>query len=166
MLIGLVLLPLLGAVAVAAPKVVVSKRFTFVLPEGYADVSDRRDEPGFIMLEAQRPSRGHRPAMVIQKNPSAGGSREDSAACSKMGDLIAHALAGKLKSAPVVPGPLGKTCQMHIITPQDVVLITELNVMHAGILEETWLMTCNHAVGDNAAEKVCKETLARLKLTE
>ncbi len=72
---------------------------------------------------------------MIQRAPISGGSQGDQATCTSTGKSIASDVNGKLQSASIISGPLGRTCQIH----------TELNVMREGGLpNETWLMTCNH----------------------
>lgn len=76
---------------------------------------------------------------------------------------MAAELNGQLRRAAIVAGPLGKTCQIHFVTPEAVAIITELNFMAGSMPTETWLMTCNHGDGDVAAERVCRGTLAGFK---
>lgn len=91
----------------------------------------------------------------------------ESATCTLTGNSIASDVSGKPQSASIISGPLGKTCQIHIVAPAGVALITELNIMQEGGLpKELWLMTCNHADGDNGAQRLCKETLAGLKFSK
>jgi internalin A len=50
--------------------------------------------------------------------------------------------------------------------PQGAVLMTVINLLGERwrvFSKETWLMTCNHAESDKAAENVCKKTLAGLR---
>lgn len=166
-LAGFGLLLLVGSVATATPKVVTTKRFSFVLPEGYEDISSKFQKPDFVALEAQRTSPGYSPTIVLQRVPVAGGSMGDPTICTSTGKSIASDVNGKLQSASIISGPLGKTCQIHIVAPSGVSLITELNVMQErGLPKETWLMTCNHADGDKIAQRLCKETLAALKFSK
>jgi hypothetical protein len=70
---------------------------------------------------------------------------------------------GTLKRASIIDGPVGKTCQIHLVAQKGVALITELNRPDGS---ETWLMTCNHADGDTVSEKICRATLAGFRFTK
>lgn len=144
-----------------------AERFSFVIPDGYRDISKQFTKTDFVALEAQRPNLGDRPTITLQRAPIAGGSMAESATCTLTASSIASDVSGKLQSASIICGPLGKICQIHIVAPAGVALITELNVMQEGGLpKETWLMTCNHADGDNVAQRLCQETLAGLKFSQ
>jgi hypothetical protein len=159
----LALVQLVASTATADPSLVTTPRFTVPLPDGYADVSRQFHKPNFVALEAKQPRLGYRPTIVFQQVPIAGGSMGDAATCTSTGKSMATGLKGQLKRAAIIPGPLGRTCQMHIVAPEGVALITELNFL---LPPETWLMTCNHADGDTTAERVCKEALAGFKATK
>lgn len=160
----LLLLPTSDAGATA--RRFVGPGFSFPMPDGYADIGGKLDRPGFVALEAKQSSRGYRPTIAFQRTPIAGGSMGDPTTCTNSGTSVAGGANGKLVSASIVDGPVGKTCQIHIVAPAGVALITELNLLDAkGLPRETWLMTCNHAEGDAAAERTCRQTLAGFKLT-
>lgn len=167
-----VLAPFFSLVALAAPTMVEAPGFTFPLPRGYVDITAKLGKPNFVAVEAQRQSRGYTPTIAFQKVPIAGGSMgpppsgsPDPTICANTGKSLAA--GGKLKSANIVAGPLGKTCQIHFVAKEGVALITELNVVQTmggiPVPQDTWLMTCNHADGDAAAEAVCRATLSKVR---
>jgi hypothetical protein len=139
--------------------------FTVALPVGYEEVAaglEKRPEARYppVVLAANETRRGLRPTITLQNTPVPGGTMADPAECRR----AAEGLAGddwRLRSASIIDGPVGKTCQIELLAPEGVALITELNRPN-----ETWLMTCNHADGDAEAERVCRSTLASFRFKD
>jgi hypothetical protein len=131
------------------------------LPDGYRDITGEIRAGGFprkqVTIEALEETKGYLPTIVFQLAPIWGGTMGDLELCKSSANSIAGP-EGKVRSASMIAGPSGKVCQMYIAAPQGVALITEV-ISYS----ETWLMTCNHADGDTAAERVCRSTLAAFK---
>jgi hypothetical protein len=141
----------------AGPKVYTSKSFTFPIPDGYTamDLVGIPPEKRMVAFEAKETVMGYQPSIVFQRVPIYGGTMGDAKLCTQTGESTAEGVNGKLTTAALIDGPGGKVCQFRIVGPEEVGLITELISP-----TDTWLMTCNHANGDAAAEKVCRATLA------
>ena len=156
----------------AAPtKVVETDDFTLALPDGYADVSGdfKEQKPQLsVVLRANAQRLGHQATIVVRKAPLPGGSFDDPAVCTQTGNgLVTGGSAGggtggTLVRAAIIDGPVGKTCQIHLRAPAGVALITELHRPGntPASPQDLWLMTCNHADGDESAEATCRSTLA------
>jgi hypothetical protein len=162
--------PTPASTAPAPPQgpVVATEDFTIPLPEGYRDIgSERRGEqPSLaIVFEANQSRQGYTPTIVVRRIPIPGGSYADPATCAETGNGLATRGTDPewiLRSAVVVDGPVGKACQIRLLAPEGVALITELH--RPGNTPSTpqriWLMTCNHGDGDEQAEATCRSTLA------
>jgi hypothetical protein len=152
-----------AAAATTRPRTVEAESFVVPLPDGYTNVSDVVASRGFprkqVTLQANTVVKGYQPTITFQLAPVWGGTLADLALCKSSAASIAGP-AGKIRSARLIdgPAPSGKVCQMHLVLPEGIALITELVSA-----TETWLMTCNHADGDAAAEKVCRATLSAFK---
>jgi hypothetical protein len=148
----------------AAPPIIDGESFTFPLPDGYHEVTEQISKAGFprkqVTVEAKLPSKGYRPTIMFALAPIWGGTLGDLKVCEQTAKSFAGA-NGKVRNAAIISAPTGKVCQMHIVAPQGIALMTEL-ISYS----ETWVMTCNHADGDAAAEKVCRATLAAFKFKE
>ncbi len=114
------------------------------------------------------PRRVTRPTIVVQKVPIPGGTFADPALCAQTGHGLVHGgtvaagTGATLLSAAIVDGPFGKTCQIHLRAPEGIALIAELFEPEntPATPKDVWLMTCNHADGDAAAEAACRAALA------
>jgi hypothetical protein len=141
-----------------------NESFSFPLPEGYRDITNDPRLKAYprkqVTVEALAETLGYRPTITVFLAPIWGGTLGDAKVCRESAANIAGP-DGKVKGAAMIPGPRGTVCQMHIVQPQGVALMTELISF-----TETWLMTCNHADGDQQAEKVCRATLAAFKFKE
>ena len=159
---GLVLM-MVAALPAAPARVVESESFTILLPDGYSDITELIRSRGFprrqVSLQADVVTKGYQPTITFQLAPLWGGTLGDLSVCKQSAESFAGP-KGRVKSARMIdgPAPSGKVCQIHLVRPEGIALITEL-ISSA----ETWLMTCNHAAGDAAAEKVCRATLAAFK---
>ena len=164
--IGIV--PLLAACASAsppaspvggAPRTVTGERFIVPIPDGYYDSTSElpaeKQARHTLALTAKEPTQGYRPTIVLQRTPVAARD-QDPATCKEAGEGVAGAWT--LRRAAIIAGPVGPACQMEIVAPQGVAIITELDLP-----DETWLMTCNHGGGDAAAERVCRATLGAIR---
>lgn len=151
--------PLLAAAA--PPKLVGNASFEIEVPDGYRDITEELRATGFprpqIAFEAESIKLGFRPTVLVQLVPAYGGTLGDAWLCEQGADGIA-AETGHVRTATIVEGPAGPTCQMHIVYPQAAALITELNGA-----SESWLMICNYADGDRTAEGVCRDVLASFR---
>jgi len=154
-------LVLAASSAAAAPPIVENESFTIPLPEGYRDITDQIRKAGFprrqVSLQAIAPGKDDQPTIVFQLAPIWGGTMGNLGMCEISAKSFATA-QGKVKSAEIISLPSGKVCQMHLLRPEGIALMTELTST-----TETWLMTCNHADGDATAEKACRATLAGFK---
>jgi hypothetical protein len=147
----------------AAPKLFVGESFTFPIPEEYARASMEGAAPDrhMVVFSASEAVRGYQPTITFQRAPIYGGTAGDAMVCTQTGASIADGVGGKVTSAALIDGPSGKVCQMRIVAPEGVALITELSGS-----AETWLMTCNHADGDDGSERVCRMVLAGFRFTK
>lgn len=145
------------------------------VPEGYRDATAEVPKGNIVLVLAGRePARGYLPTITIQKVPIPGGSFDDPATCAQTGSGIVKGgtespgTGGVLKGALIIDGPLGKTCQVHLVAEVGVAIITELHRPGNTPLtpQDIWLMTCNHADGDSAAEAVCRRTLAGIRFRD
>ena len=150
--------------------------FTLSLPEGYIDQSAETQKLAphiAVTFVAKTWSMGYQPTITVQKGPLPGGSFADAATCARTGNGLmtggteSPGIQGTLRSASLVDGPVGKTCQIHILAAEGIALVTELH--RPGNTPTTpqdlWLMTCNHADGDRSAESICRSTLAGFRFT-
>ncbi len=116
---------------------------------------------------------GFQPTIALQKAPIPGGTFADPAMCTQTGSGMIHGgtaangTGGTLKSAAIIDGPVGKACQIYLVAPGGVALITELNKSGNTAMAPTdvWLMTCNFADGDTASEAACRASLAGFRFT-
>jgi hypothetical protein len=145
--------------------------FALPLPDGYADVSAALHEEASnpaVVLRASTSTRDDPPTIVVRKVPLPGGSFDDPTTCARTGEGLvtggaeAPGTGGTLLSAAIIDGPVGKTCQIHLRAPRGMALITELHLPGntPGTPKDLWLMTCNYAEGDGAAEATCRSALA------
>ena len=150
-------------------RLVETEQLSFPIPDGYHDASAEVTRKDIVLvLAAREPSKGYRPTITIMKALAPGGTFADPARCAGAGrwfvtgDADDPGTGGALKSARVIDGPVGKACQIHLVTPQGVAIITELDSPGNTSLtpKDVWLMTCNHADGDDLAEVKCRSTLA------
>jgi len=166
-LVGLALV-LAASSGASAPaphaKSVGNESFSFPLPDGYRDITNDPRLKAYprkqVTVEALAETMGYRPTIVVFLAPVWGGTLGDAKVCRDSAANIAGP-EGKVKAAVMIPGPRGTVCQMHIVQPQGVALMTELISF-----TETWLMTCNHADGDQQAENACRAALAGFKFKE
>jgi hypothetical protein len=150
---------LLSPSARADPPTVGGDRFRFALPGGYAEITEQVRSQGFerpqLSIAARTSTRGFQPAIMFQRVPAYGGSLADPELCARAAARIAGEHT-KVKSARIIRGPTGSTCQIQLVRDDRVAaVITELNGR-----SESWLMICNHADGDAVADKICRETWA------
>jgi hypothetical protein len=163
LVLGLVVSVAATAAPTASARVVDAGSFAIQLPQGYADITQEIASAGFprkqITLQAKAVVKGYQPTIVFQLAPIWGGTLGDLALCRKMAASFAGP-TGRIKSVRLIdgPAPSGRVCQLHIVLPTGVALMTELVSS-----TETWLMTCNHADGDADGERVCRETFAAFK---
>lgn len=144
------------------------------VPEGYHDATAKMPKGNIVLvLAARAQARGYLPTITIQKVPIPGGSFDDPATCAQTGKGLVGAGTeppdgGVLKSAQIIDGPLGKTCQIHLVERVGVAIITELHRPGNTPLtpQDIWLMTCNHADGDGAAEAICRHTLSGIRFRD
>lgn len=143
--------------------------FTLSIPAGYRDATRELASADFdIVLARGSESGGYEATIVVRKVPIPGGSFDDPTECRNTGNGLVQGGAlepgtgGELKSARIVDGPVGKTCQIHLVAPQGVAILTELHLPGntRSSPKEIWLMTCNHAEGDAAAESECRVALS------
>ncbi len=157
------MLALSAALPAAPARVVESTSFTIPLSDGYSDITELIRSRGFprrqVTLQANAVTKGYRPTITFQLAPVWGGTLGELSMCKQSAASFAGP-EGRVKSAAIIggPAPSGNVCQIHLVRPEGIALITEL-VSSA----ETWLMTCNHADGDAAAERVCRATLAAFR---
>ncbi len=164
--LGLTLLfiasPAAAAPGVVAPGVVVGDEFTFPMPEGWEDISaavHHAGGPATTVAVAPRQRGKPKPASLFVQRAPVQTRTTDAAACMDIGHTMASTLKAKLEHARMIAGPIGQACQIRLVAPVGVAIITELDAPQA-----TWLMTCNHSHGDAVAEAICASTLAGFKL--
>ena len=142
------------------------------MPRGYEDITADVSKPDIVLvMAAKSPRLGYQPTITFQKVPRPGGSFDDPKLCAQTGRALTHGdahdpgVGGSLTYARIVHGPVGKTCQVHLVAPQGVAIITELH--KAGNTpanpKDLCLMTCNHADGDVKSETICRATLATFR---
>jgi hypothetical protein len=145
-------------------KSAANESFSFPLPDGYRDITNDprlKEYPRKqVTVEAIAETMGYKPTITVTLAPIWGGTLGDAKVCRDSAANFAGP-DGKVRAAAMIPGPRGTVCQMHIVAPEGVALVTELISF-----TETWVMTCNHADGDQQAEKVCRATLAGFKFKE
>ena len=157
--------------------VVATGDFTLPLPEGYRDISSevqKKEAHLVVVFEANRLHKGYRPTIAVRKVPIPGGSFADPATCAETGKglltggMEAAGTEGTLKRAAIIDGPVGKACQIHLLAPEGIALITELHRPGntPSTPQDIWLMTCNHADGDEDAEATCRSTLAGFRFRD
>lgn len=137
--------------------------FTFPMPAGYTDLTAVMRSTGFpreqiaVGVVSESGTIAGTRLILFQRLDIWGGNLGDPVLCRKSAPSVVS--GGTVKSASIIAGPAGPTCQIHVVSPEGVAILTEL----VGA-KETWLMTCNHAEGDEQAEKNCRATLAALEL--
>ncbi|MDQ3337130.1 MAG: hypothetical protein M4D80_18365 [Myxococcota bacterium] len=157
-------------------RVITTADFTLLLPDGYDDVTAdiQKNAPQYAAAFAvSKSSGGYKATIVVQKVPIPGGSFADPASCAQTGNGLmtggteSPGINGTLKSATIIDGPVGKACQIHLLAPEGISLITELHKPGNTLLtpKDVWLMTCNHADGDQSSESTCRSTLAAFRFT-
>jgi len=162
--------------AVVPARIIRTADFTIPLPDGYADVSAdvQKNAPQFAAaVAASKVGGGYKATIVVQKAPIPGGSFADPATCAQTGNGLmtggtkSPGIKGTLESAAIVDGPVGKTCQIRLLAPDGISVITELHKTGNTALtpKDVWLMTCNYADGDQDSEAVCRSTLAGFRFT-
>jgi hypothetical protein len=141
----------------------VGESFSFPIPEGYAPLSTEWAAPErhLVVFSAGVAVRGFEPTITFQRAGVYGGTAGDAGLCTWTAKSTAGGVGGKVTSAALIDGPAGKVCQMRIVAPEVVALITELISA-----TETWIMTCNHADGDDGSEQVCRMVLAGFQFTK
>lgn len=162
--------------APAPARVIATSDFRLPLPDGYDDATAelRASAPQLAaVLAVKKPTGGYQATIAVQKARIPGGSFADPATCARTGQglmtggTVAPGIQGTLKSTAIIDGPVGKACQIHLVTPEGASLITELH--EPGNTEATpkdvWLLTCNHEDGDQHAEAICRSTLAGFRFT-
>ena len=157
-------------------RVIKTADFTLPLPDGYDDISAdiQKNAPQFATaFAASKLGGGYKATITVEKVPIPGGSFADPATCAQTGNGLmaggtkSPGIKGTLKSAAIIDGPVGKTCQIHLLAPEGISLITELHKPGNTWLtpKDVWLMTCNHADGDQGSEAICRSTLAGFRFT-
>lgn len=142
--------------------------FSVPIPVGYDDVTAEWGIDGVDLVLAGSPHQDYRPTITLRKVPVPGGSFADPVECARTGRGLMQGgpedtpFEGTLRSAEIVDGPLGETCQVHLVATQGVALITELHdtANTPTNPKPVWLMVCNHADGDDVAETVCRCVLS------
>ena len=165
-LVGLAFVLVASSVASApAPHAnsVGNESFSFPLPDGYRDITNDprlKEYPRKqVTVEAIAETMGYKPTITVFLAPDPGGTLGDAKLCRDSAANFAGP-DGKVRGAAMIPGPRGTVCQMHVVLPQGVALMTELISF-----TETWLMaTCNHADGDQQAEKGLPRDARRLQV--
>jgi hypothetical protein len=156
-------------------EIVNTGELSLPLPEGYRDETANFSKDGIVLIFAANESgKAYRPTITILKVPIPGGSFADPATCAQTGSGLvrggtgAPGTGGVLKSAAIIDGPVGKTCQIRLVAPEGVAVITELHrsANTPQSPKDVWLMTCNHADGDDAAEATCRSTLAHFRFLQ
>ena len=150
-------------------KVVKTEELSLPLPHGYRDKTAQLSKAGTVLVfVATVSSDSYRPTITLVKVPIPGGSFADSATCAQTGSGLVRGgtdgpgTGGVLKSAAIIDGPVGRTCQIHLVAPEGIAVITELHrpANTPQSPKDVWLMTCNYANGNDAAEAACRSTLA------
>jgi len=152
--------------------------FTLPIPDGYRNATAEFPGAGFSVvlakneeteLDENEETERYRSAIVIRKVSIPGGSFDEPTECAQTGrGLVQGGMFDQsgdgyiLKSAQIIDGPVGRTCQIHLIAPQGVALITELHRPgnSRSAPKGIWLMTCNHVDGDDLAESACRFALS------
>jgi hypothetical protein len=158
------------------PRIVKTPDFTIPLFDGYADITAdfQKDAPQLAaVVAAGKLGDGYKATIVVQKAPLPGGTFADPVTCTQTGNglitggTVSPGIKGILRSAAIVDGPTGKTCQINILAAEGVSLITELHEPGNTLLtpNDVWLMTCNYADGDQNSEATCRSTLAGFRFT-
>ena len=158
-----------------AGNVVTTEELSLPLPDGYRDETAELSKDGIVLVfAANESSKAYRPTIAVLKVPIPGGSFADPATCAQTGSGLvrggtdAPGTGGVLTSAAIIDGPVGRTCQIRLVAPAGVAVITELH--RPGNTpqnpKEIWLLTCNHADGDDAAEATCRSTLAQFRFRD
>lgn len=161
---------------VVPARIIETRDFTLPLPDGYDDATAdlQKSSPQVdVVLATNQVNGEYQTTITVQKVPIPGGSFADPAECARTGKGLmtggteSPGIKGTLKSTAIIDGPLGKACQIQLLAPQGILLITELH--QPGNTWTTpqavWLMTCNHADGDQRAEATCRSTLAGFRFT-
>jgi hypothetical protein len=146
-----------------------TNEFTLPIPAGYRNATEEFAGAGFAIVLAQnKVTEPYSATIVVRRVPIPGGSFDQPAECRQtalglvQGGTEAPGTGGTLKSAEIIDGPVGKTCQIHLIAPQGVALITELHRPgnSRSTPKDIWLMTCNHGEGNALAESACRFALS------
>jgi hypothetical protein len=146
-----------GALPARSPNVETA-HFTVPRADGYSDVTaEFRKRSPRIELVLMADKNDAATTIVIQKAPR----RSDVSQCASTGEAMVKENGWKLLRAEIVDGPAGKSCQIEIDAPEGIAIVTELQQPTG-----TWLMTCNHAKGDAAAEATCRSTLAGFRFRQ
>jgi hypothetical protein len=140
----------------AAPRLAASKLMMVPVPEGYDDRTT--DDAPEVLLTSQ--AKKNPPWIWIRKGELAGRSRDPKKCAEAAQELVSRlGPSRRAEGAAIVEIPAtGRGCQFRIIDGKEAALNTELN--RPG---ETWVFSCNFAVGDAQAEKVCRATLDALR---
>jgi hypothetical protein len=146
------------------------------MPAGYRNATPEFPGSGFdVVLAKSEATERYGSTIVVRKVPIPGGSFDEPADCAQTGrGLVEGGIleeppsGGVLKSAQIIDGPAGKTCQIHLVAPEGVALITELhrpgNTRSSP--KDIWLMTCNHADGNAQAESACRFALSGFRFRD
>lgn len=156
-------------------KIIVTADFTLPLPEGWDDRSaeGRTMNPQLaITFEAHGRSLGFAP-IVVQKVPLPGGSFADPTTCAETGQGLLRGgtetpgVDGTLESTAIIDGPVGKACQLRLLSHDMHTVITELHQPGntPSTPKDVWLMTCTYAEGDGRSEAACMSALAGFRFT-
>jgi hypothetical protein len=146
-----------------------ASEFTLPIPTGYRNATTEFPGAEFDVVLARNAARdSSQSTIVVRRVPIPGGSFDDPKECEQTGrGLISGGTdsagtSGTLKSAQIIDGPVGKTCQIHLVAPQGVAILTELHRPgnSPSTPKDIWLMTCNHVDGDAAAESACRFALS------
>jgi hypothetical protein len=145
------------------------------IPAGYRDATTEFPGSGFdVVLAKSEGNERYGSTIVIRKVPLPGGSFDEPAECAQTGRGLIEGgsedpgTGGTLKSAEIIDGPVGKTCQIHLVAPQGVAIITELHRPgnSRSTPQDIWIMTCNHVEGNAAAESACRFALAGFRFRD
>jgi hypothetical protein len=147
--------------------VIETDEFRIPLPEGYRDgtAAAQKYGPDIRAVFTGNTRMGWDPSILVQKEQTLGGSFADPALCVQTGNhrlKIGGGVGVQLESAKIMDGPVGKTCQVHLVASELDALITELNKSGntPATPREAWIMGCTYAHGDTISEATCRSTLA------
>ena len=149
--------------------------FRLPIPAGYRNATAEFPDAAFsVVIAKNEAAERYRSTIVLRRVPIPGGSFDEPSACEQtgrglvLGGTDEPGTGGMLKSAQIIDGPVGKTCQIHLIAPQGVALLTELHRPgnSRSSPKDIWLMTCNYVDGDALAESMCRFALSGFRFRD